>query len=659
MKSHVKYLGVLDKSNKIHHVEFSTGVNIITGKSSTGKSAMIELFDYCFGSSEFTIPSGIITDSADVYFMILAIKDTFITIGRSPNWSKKFLKFESELPNIENLKKEYFEESYFSKDFNVELGHYLGLDINDIDEDKTVIDYTGRKKGRPSVRNMVPFLLQHQNLVANKHSLFYRFDEKEKREQTIDQFKIFAGFVKQEYYTIKQSLADEQRNLKRLENQQKALIEQNDFNSKRLNGLLDEYYAITGNKLTDETIIQILINPANTLQKLGAKNILANYESEQSSNELKKLKDKKNELYSKKRILQNKFNDISSSIEYANKHFHDIENLTNESEEKVKVSECPFCSTRNEKILDETNQLKSAISWLNSELLKSNYLLDSFESDKRQVQEQISALDKEIKLIYQKINKLEEITSGLEKNRSLEEQGLKVKLKIENLLESLVGKDNTSLEEQLNTSKQKIQSYEKELKEKFDVTNKLSNAGKYINTAMKKIGEKFDFEETYKPINLKFSLESFDLWHEKESGEKIYLRSMGSGANWLYSHVTLFLALHKFFCSLGEQSLLPPILFLDQPSQVYFPTSIKDENAEFNIDDIEAKKGTNTKDEDLNAVTNLFNQLVTFCKTTFEETGIEPQIIVTDHADHLKLYNNIDFESLVNGRRWRQRGFIQ
>ena len=659
MKSYVKYLGVLDKSNKIHHVEFSTGVNIITGKSSTGKSAMIELFDYCFGSSEFTIPSGIITDSADVYFMILAIKDTFITIGRRPNWSKKFLKFESELPNIENLKKEYFEESYFSKDFNVELGHYLGLDINDIDEDKTVIDYTGRKKGRPSVRNMVPFLLQHQNLVANKHSLFYRFDEKEKREQTIDQFKIFAGFVKQEYYTIKQSLADEQRNLKRLENQQKALIEQNDFNSKRLNGLLDEYYAITGNKLTDETIIQILINPANTLQKLGAKNILANYESEQSSNELKKLKDKKNELYSKKRILQNKFNDISSSIEYANKHFHDIENLTNESEEKVKVSECPFCSTRNEKILDETNQLKSAISWLNSELLKSNYLLDSFESDKRQVQEQISALDKEIKLIYQKINKLEEITSGLEKNRSLEEQGLKVKLKIENLLESLVGKDNTSLEEQLNTSKQKIQSYEKELKEKFDVTNKLSNAGKYINTAMKKIGEKFDFEETYKPINLKFSLESFDLWHEKESGEKIYLRSMGSGANWLYSHVTLFLALHKFFCSLGEQSLLPPILFLDQPSQVYFPTSIKDENAEFNIDDIEAKKGTNTKDEDLNAVTNLFNQLVTFCKTTFEETGIEPQIIVTDHADHLKLYNNIDFESLVNGRRWRQRGFIQ
>lgn len=69
MKSYVKYLGVVDKSNKIHHIEFSTGVNVITGKSSTGKSAMIELFDYCFGSSEFTIPSGIITDSADIYIL--------------------------------------------------------------------------------------------------------------------------------------------------------------------------------------------------------------------------------------------------------------------------------------------------------------------------------------------------------------------------------------------------------------------------------------------------------------------------------------------------------------------------------------------------------------------------------------------------------------
>lgn len=51
MKSYVKYIGLVDKEDKIHSVQFTTGVNIITGKSSTGKSAIIEIFDYCMGSS--------------------------------------------------------------------------------------------------------------------------------------------------------------------------------------------------------------------------------------------------------------------------------------------------------------------------------------------------------------------------------------------------------------------------------------------------------------------------------------------------------------------------------------------------------------------------------------------------------------------------------
>lgn len=59
----------------------------------------------------------------------------------------------------------------------------------------------------------------------------------------------------------------------------------------------------------------------------------------------------------------------------------------------------------------------------------------------------------------------------------------------------------------------------------------------------------------------------------------------------------------------------------------------------------------------MKSVTNIFNQLISFCNITLKETGLEPQIIVTDHADNLKL-DKIEFEKLVNGRRWRTRGFI-
>ena len=163
MKSYVKYIGLVDKNNKIHSVEFTTGVNIITGKSSTGKSAMIEIFDYCMGSSEFNIPSGVITDNADIYFVVLSVKDVFLVLARTEDSKKIFLKEEQNLPTIEALDKEYFEGKYFitNSNFKVNLGHYFGLDINDVDEDKNTLQYTGQKKGRKSIRNIITYLLQH------------------------------------------------------------------------------------------------------------------------------------------------------------------------------------------------------------------------------------------------------------------------------------------------------------------------------------------------------------------------------------------------------------------------------------------------------------------------------------------------------------------
>ena len=177
---------------------------------------------------------------------------------------------------------------------------------------------------------------------------------------------------------------------------------------------------------------------------------------------------------------------------------------------------------------------------------------------------------------------------------------------------------------------------------------------------MSDIGNRFEFEESYRPIKLCFSLKDFDLWHDTNK-RKVFLRSMGSGANWLYSHLTLFLALHRYFCGIGDHCLIPSILFLDQPSQVYFP-SVLDNAIEFSPKELAEKEGDARKrpvDDDIKAVTNLYSQLVKFCQETSKETGIEPQIIVTDHADNLSLDGDVPFESLVQGRRWRTRGFIE
>ena len=663
MRSYIKYIGVIDKSDKVHCVKFTKGVNVITGKSSTGKSAMIEIFDYCFGSSEFTVPSGIITDNSALYFVVLSVQDTNIIIARIHGKTKAFFNEESELPDIENLTLSYFKKELFIPlaDFKRLIGNYYGLDIEDTDIDLLDKKHTGKAKGRPSIRHMTSFMLQHQNLIANKHSIFYRFDEKEKREQTIEQFKIFAGFVNQEYFITKQKLAEEERSLKKLENKQVSIFEQEKLNINLLEDLLKEFLAITGTQLFTDNATILLLSPAITLEKLLNIKIESDYESNESLNQLKELKDFRNGLYTKKRALLIKLNDINTSIKYANDYKTHLNNLDNETAVKIHLSECPFCKTLNDNISKDTNELVDAIDWLNKELSKTPYMLGSFEAEQKKIEEEVKVVASEISDKNNKILKLEEITKNLGNNKDLEEQGLKTKLKIENLLENIINKNITSLDERITRIKDEILRLKTLLKNDFNVTQQIKLAETYINKSMKEIGANFEFEDSYQPINLKFSLESFDLWHEKSKYDKIYLRSMGSGANWLYSHLTLFMALHKYFCSLGNNSLLPPILFLDQPSQVYFPTAIADNNIEkFDAKELKDKEGKKTNlDEDLNAVTNLFNQLVTFCKTTLEETGIEPQIIITDHADNLTLDNDIDFEDLVNGRRWRRRGFIE
>lgn len=110
------------------------------------------------------------------------------------------------------------------------------------------------------------------------------------------------------------------------------------------------------------------------------------------------------------------------------------------------------------------------------------------------------------------------------------------------------------------------------------------------------------------------------------------------------------------FAARGDECAIPPILFLDQPTQVYFPS--KDEGEEFEAENLRAEdtQGVELHD-DIDAVSNMFTQMAKFCDDTAHETGVMPQIIVCDHADGLNLGQGYNFKDFVRAR-WRHRGFI-
>lgn len=261
------------------------------------------------------------------------------------------------------------------------------------------------------------------------------------------------------------------------------------------------------------------------------------------------------------------------------------------------------------------------------------------------------------------ITEIEKIEKQLAEQKSLYESILMQKAKLFVLLDTLNMADDAELEKQIKALNKQLKGIDKDLKQ-YDVQKGLENASAKVNEYMADIGSHFEFEAGYKPINLHFSFETFDLYHLTPKNEKFYLRSMGSGANWLYCHVTLFLALHKYFAELSDKCAIPSILFFDQPTQVYFPNFNRDNSETFEEQKSQEAEQRNTLnvdqniDEDIKAVENLFSQLSIYCNELEQKNGFSPQIIVTDHADNLTLSNGVSFESLVNGNRWRTRGLI-
>ena len=67
MKSYVKAIIIFNENGEKRIVPLKQGVNIITGESKTGKSALVEIMDYCLCSTRCTIPN---PDKPEKFFCI-------------------------------------------------------------------------------------------------------------------------------------------------------------------------------------------------------------------------------------------------------------------------------------------------------------------------------------------------------------------------------------------------------------------------------------------------------------------------------------------------------------------------------------------------------------------------------------------------------------
>ena len=116
--------------------------------------------------------------------------------------------------------------------------------------------------------------------------------------------------------------------------------------------------------------------------------------------------------------------------------------------------------------------------------------------------------------------------------------------------------------------------------------------------------------------------------------ERFPLNEMGSGENWLGYHLITHFALHAHFVRAGRPT--PRFLFLDQPTQVYFP-----ETGEVGQRVLE----TGQLEGNLGVVQTLFYFILDVV------AGLAPhfQVIISDHAN---LKEDMRFQDAVR-EVWR------
>ena len=297
MKSYIKAIMIFNEKGEVRNVPMKPGVNIITGDSKTGKSALVEIIDYCLCSSRCTIPKGIITDFAYLYVMPMSINDiTYIIARYKKETGKMYVVKESADFNVNNITLDYFyskpclDVKYAQNEIESALGLYVSNTV--IDEERQ-----GRKA---SLRNMVSYLFQHQNLMASKFALFYRFSDFYKRKDIIEQFPVFAGLIDQEYYSDLIELNSLKAQLKKKKKEQKFNEKGNDYVRRNLLPLVQDYYALLSIPFNNNISTKELLKIASNLPEfdesefMNEKGIADRYHD--LNNKLDELRDKEREI---------------------------------------------------------------------------------------------------------------------------------------------------------------------------------------------------------------------------------------------------------------------------------------------------------------------------------------------------------------------------
>lgn len=161
-------------------VPFEPGaVNVISGASKTGKSAVIPIIDYCLGSDRCAIPVGVIRESCEWFGVVVdTAEGQKLFARREPGEQQQtgdMFVLEGDTVEVPERIEERNSNTGLVKAM---LDRVAGLSTLGFDPESE-----SSFKTRPAFRDLMAFTFQPQNIIANPDVMFFKADTTEHREK--------------------------------------------------------------------------------------------------------------------------------------------------------------------------------------------------------------------------------------------------------------------------------------------------------------------------------------------------------------------------------------------------------------------------------------------------------------------------------------------
>lgn len=614
-------------NNRVRQLSLRPGrLNIITGASKTGKSALSNIVEYCLDRDSFLVPAGVITNHVRWYGLRLQFPSTQVFIARrAPERGEHtgtavYLAVGAELalPTTTDLKK-----NMNSKDMREKLSRLLHVspNLNIPDEGETRIPLEA------TLSQALLLNFQQQGEVANQYLLFHRQGEPFMPQTIKDTLPYFLGAVAEGRLAKVQELRRARRELARAEKRkQEADSLHGEGLSKGMLLLTEAEGAgllAPGSQPTDIGSLREALLPALNWKPTELPAV--------PGDTLTRLQEERNILLNDYRRLKESIKAAKNCAEGQTRFAFEareqqarLHSISLYQEPTADASICPVCQSTLESPLPAAADLQGALEKIVAQL-------NTVVAESPRLREQIDRMEDELREVGRKLDVNRHTASTIAAQQpnvsEMIHANARVSMvvgKVDYYLEYLPNADKpTVLEEEVVQMRQRVEDLEEELDNTSTeelLPSILNNIGKRIETYATQLALE------YRTSPLRLDMTNLTVIADADSGP-VPLARMGSGANWLGYHLATHVALHDWFIQKARP--VPRFLFLDQPSQAYYPQDWDSEGVLAALkNDPDGSLGF-LEDDDRVAVRRVFHWLY----DTAEAFTPNFQIIVTDHAD--------------------------